>query len=108
MKIGERIRPRIDEFIRLHDKLLLVLSEQSLASTWVTDEVEAALEKERRQGKMVLFPITLDDAVWDTDQAWAAKVRRERHIGDFRRWKDHDAYQATLERLLRDLKAEGG
>jgi hypothetical protein len=28
-----------------------------------------------------------------------------RHIGDFRRWKDHDAYQKSFARLLRDLKA---
>jgi hypothetical protein len=27
-------------------------------------------------------------------------------IGDFTRWKEHDAYQRALERLLRDLKVE--
>jgi hypothetical protein len=32
--------------------------------------------------------------------------RPTRHIGDFRAWKDHDAYQRTLERLLRDLRVE--
>lgn len=42
----------------------------------------------------------------DTDAAWAASIRRTRHIGDFTRWKDHDAYQKAFERLLRDLKAE--
>ena len=42
----------------------------------------------------------------DTDQAWAAKLRRTRHIGDFSRWKDHDAYQQAFESLLRDLKAD--
>ena len=30
-----------------------------------------------------------------------------RNIGDMRQWKDHDAYQAVLERLLRDLRTEG-
>jgi hypothetical protein len=40
----------------------------------------------------------------ETDQAWAADIRLTRHIGDFNRWKDHDAYQAAFERLLRDLK----
>jgi hypothetical protein len=33
-------------------------------------------------------------------------VSRTRHIGDFTRWKEHDAYQKALERLLRDLKVE--
>ena len=39
-------------------------------------------------------------------KAWAVHLRRSRHIGDFRAWKDHDAYQRTLERLLRDLRVE--
>ncbi len=46
------------------------------------------------------------NAVMDTDEAWAAKIRRTWHIGDFSQWKDHDSYQGALDRLLRDLKAE--
>jgi hypothetical protein len=34
----------------------------------------------------------------ETDQAWAASLRRTRHIGDFRAWKDHDPYQKTFDR----------
>ena len=75
-----------------------------IRGSWV-EEVEAALEKERKQNKVVLFPIRLDDAVMETDQAWAASLRRARHIGDFRAWKDHDRYQTSFDRLLRDLKA---
>lgn len=103
MRIGDRIRPRIDEAIRLHDKLLLVLSENSIDSDWVETEVEAAFEKERQRKSTVLFPIRLDDEVMETPRAWAADIRRTRHIGDFRRWKDHDAYQESFDRLLRDL-----
>lgn len=106
MKIGEEIRPRIDESIRLHDKLLLVLSEHSLSSAWVKDEVETAYEQENRQKKLVLFPVRLDEAVVATSEAWAAKLCRTRNIGDFTRWKVHDAYQQAFTRLLRDLKAE--
>jgi hypothetical protein len=35
--------------------------------------------------------------------AWADLVRLDRNIGDFRQWKDHDAYKQSLERVLRDL-----
>src|SRR5216684_454836 len=105
MKIGDRIRPRIDEAIRLHDKLLLVLTENSMKSPWVEKEVETAFEKERRQGRTVLFPIRLDDAVMGAEEAWAADIRRTRHIGDFRKWKNHDEYQVAFERLMRDLRA---
>jgi hypothetical protein len=105
MKIGDKLRHRIDESIHLYDRLLLVLSEHSITSTWVEKEVETAFEKEQ-QGKHVLFPIRLDDIVMTTTQSWAADIRRTRHIGDFTRWKQHDDYQQALERLLRDLKAE--
>jgi hypothetical protein len=53
----------------------------------------------------VLFPIRLDNAVRDTKRTWAAKLRRERNIGDFSCWKDHDAYQQAFDRLLQDLLA---
>ena len=106
MKIGDRMRPAINQAIRVHDKVVLVLSEHSIESDWVESEVEMALEKEREQGRTVLFPIRLDDSVMETDKAWAAEIRRTRNIGDFREWKDHDSYQVAFERVLRDLRPE--
>lgn len=105
MKIGDKIRSRIDEAIHLQDKLLLILSEHALASDWVEIEVEAALEKEQRQGREVLFPVMLDDSVMQTTQAWAKQLRRSRHIGDFTHWTDPQAYEQAFERLLNDLKS---
>ena len=56
LKIGDKFRQRIDDSIRLYDKLLLVLSEYSLASTWVAYEVEKALNKEPDGFPMSCFP----------------------------------------------------
>jgi|SRR5215468_878669 len=78
----------------------------SVKSRWVEDEVESALERERRDDRLVLFPIRLDDAVMRTDAARASSIRRTRHIGDFTLWKDHDAYQKAFDRLLRDLRTD--
>ena len=108
MKIGDRIRPRIDEAIRMHDKLMLILSEHSVASQWVEHEVETAFEREASEKRTVLFPIRIDDAVMETRKAWAADIRRTRHVGDFRCWENLDSYQKAFERLLKDLKAEPG
>lgn len=105
IKIGDKFRARIDESIRIYDKLLLVLSENSVSSQWVEKEVETALEREGEQHKTILFPISLDDAVNEMKVGWPADVRRTRHIGDFTRWKDHDSYQKAFDRLLSDLKA---
>jgi hypothetical protein len=105
LKIGEKFRQHIDKAIRVHDKLMVVLSEQSIASNWVEAEVEAALDRERREKRTVLFPIRLDDTIEETPVAWASHIRRTRHIGDFVGWKQHDSYQTAFARLLDDLRA---
>jgi hypothetical protein len=102
LQIGDKILDEIDAAIRLRDKVLLILSEHSIRSDWVEDEVTAGFEEERKRGQIVLFPVRLDEMVMETDEAWAAKLRA-RLIGDFRRWKDHDAYKESFERVLRDL-----
>ena len=109
MKIGDPLSETIDAAIRHRDKLLLVLSEASVASAWVLKETRTALAEEKdRPGRPVLFPIRLDEAVMDTTEQWAHDIRRTRHIGDFSRWKEHDAYRKALDRLLRDLRVEMG
>jgi len=105
LKIGEKFWYRIDESIRLYDKLLVILSQHSVNSAWVEHEVMAVLEKEHYYKKLVLFPITLDEQVMQTTLPWAADIRRSRHIGDFTAWKEHDTYQTAFTRLLRDLQA---
>ena len=106
MDIGDKIRPRIEESIRLYDKLLLVLSEYSIASHWVAYEVERALNKEPQGKPNVLYPIRVDDAIMETKADWADDIKSTRHIGDFTLWKNHDDYQKAFDRLLRALKAK--
>ena len=111
MKTGDRIRDRIDESIRIYDKLLIVLSEASVNSDWVDTEVETALEKEHNTKTednprpTVLFPIRIDSTTEESKLPWVRKIRRERHITDFSAWKDHDKYKKALDKLLADLKA---
>lgn len=106
LKSEEKFWHRIDESIRLYDKLLVILSEHSVDSAWVENEVTAALKKEQHHNKLVFFPIKLDETVMQTHLPWAVTIRRSRHIEDFTRWKERDAYEKSLKRLLRDLKAE--
>lgn len=103
LPIGAKTRPTLHEEIRNHDKLLLVLTEDSVKSAWVEDEVEHAFELEKERGLNVLFPIRLDDAVMSSKTGWASSAK-SRNIGDFTKWKDHDAYQEAFSRLLRGLK----
>ena len=67
-------------------------------------EVETALARERQQGATILFPVRIDNTVMTQETGWPALIHHTRHIGDFRRWKTHGAYQKAFDRLLRDLK----
>jgi len=106
MPIGAKIIDALDEAIRLRDKVLLILSEGAIASDWVEGEVTRALDEERARKQVVLFPVRLDDAVMQTSEGWARLLRGQRNIGDFTRWKEHDSYQKSFERLMRDLRVE--
>ena len=92
--------------IHLQKKLLLLLSTHAIQSGWVETEVLATLDKERRQGCEMLFPVRLDETVMQTSQAWAAQLRRRRHIGDFTSWQDETTYQQRFVELLRHLKVK--
>ena len=102
LPIGAKILDGIDEAIRLREKVVLILSKHAIASDWVETEVTTALEEEHKRKQTMLFPIRLDNSVMTTKEAWAAQLRA-RDIGDFRRWKDHDDYQRSFARVLRDL-----
>jgi uncharacterized protein YjbI with pentapeptide repeats len=103
LPIGSRMFDEIDAAIRLSDKILLVLSKNSIKSSWVEDEVSIALAKERARRQTVLFPIRLDDAVMETKKPWAVMLRDQRNIGDFRHWHEATKYQRAISRLVRDL-----
>ena len=114
IKGGRKIHEQIDEAIRTYDKLLLILSEHSMSSSWVKTEIANAREREEREAKQLLFPITLVAVeevkqwkLFDADRGVdSAREIREYFLPDFRNWdKDNRAYQAALERLIRDLKA---
>jgi hypothetical protein len=107
LPIGGKIRPVIDAEILSRDRVLLVLSANSIGSGWVEKEVETAFERIYKQKYSVLLPIRLDNAVLETNEAWAADIRRVFNIGDFQNWQDPVAYGRGLNRLLRVLRIDG-
>jgi TIR domain len=60
MPIGGKILDEIDFAIRYRDKVLLILSENSIKSDWVEDEVTKAFAEERKREQTMLFPIRID------------------------------------------------
>lgn len=116
MKSGNKIHEQIEDAIRIHDKLLLVLSDESMKSEWVKTEIAHARQREVKEGKRVLFPIRLlpfetirDWKAFDADTGKdMAREIREYFIPDFSNWKDHDAFESGFKRLLGDLRATAG
>jgi len=100
--------------MRLYDRLLLILSEHSMESEWVRTEIAKARKREVREKRRMLFPVRLvelrtlaDWECFDTDTGKdSAREIREYFIPDFSRWKEHDCYQKSFDRLVRDLKTE--
>jgi uncharacterized protein YjbI with pentapeptide repeats len=114
IQAGKKIHEQIDVAIRTHEKLLLILSPNSMNSEWVKTEIRKARKRERTEKKRVLFPVRMvsfeairDWELFDTDEGkdLAAEIR-EYYIPDFSDWKNHDSYAEGLKNLLRDLKAE--
>ena len=113
VKGGRKLHEQIDEAIRLHDRLLLILSEHSMSSEWVNTEIAKARRREVKEVKRVLFPVRLvgfetlrDWECFDGDTGKdSAREIREYFIPDFSNWKDHDSYRTAFERLVKDLKA---
>jgi uncharacterized protein YjbI with pentapeptide repeats len=111
---GRKLHEQIEQAIQHYDKLLLVLSENSMSSEWVKTEIYHARHAEVRSKRRKLFPISLVD--FQTIRGWTAfdadtgkdmgREVREYFIPDFSNWKNHDAYEKAFDRLLRDLKAE--
>jgi uncharacterized protein YjbI with pentapeptide repeats len=112
MEAGKKLHEQIDEAIRVHDKLMIVLSANSMGSEWVMTEIRKAQKAERKEGKRKLFPIRLVDLeairnweCFDADVGKDSAVEiREYHIPDVTKWKDHDAFEAAFKRLIDDLK----
>lgn len=114
MKGGKKIQHQITEALRNHDKLLLVLSENSINSTWVETEIKTVRKLEIQEGRQRLFPITLIN--YETLKAWQlfdadegrdlAEEIRSYYIPDFSNWQSDLEYNSEFNKLLRDLRAE--
>jgi len=109
---GKKLHEQIDEAIRRYERLLLILSANSMASKWVKAEIRNARQREVAENKRVLFPVRL--ASYEALREWKlfdgdegedlATEIREYYIPDFSEWKKHDLYVREFEKLLRDLR----
>jgi hypothetical protein len=104
LKIGEKIWDGIDSAIQSADRLMVILSRNSIDSDWVEDEVIKAHAEERKRKSMVLVPLRIDDYIFETMEPWAVRLRDARNIGDFSCWEDEFLFDKAVDRLLENIK----
>lgn len=115
LKPGNKLKEQIDQAIRIHERLLVILSASSMNSNWVKTEIIEARKREIKEKRRVLFPVSIAPfkklKTWkffDADEGKdIAKEIREYYIPpDFSDWKNHDSYSKGLKKLLKGLKTE--
>jgi hypothetical protein len=110
---GKKLHEQIDDAIRVHERLLLVLSPDSINSEWVKTEIAKARKREVLEKRRMLFPVLLKISYGELKQ-WecfdadtgkdSAREIREYYIPDFSEWERPEKFKEEFEKLVRDLK----
>lgn len=100
---GESLRGQIIEAIHEHDRLIVVLSDNGMASDWVYQEIELAWSHKRES----LIPIRLCEI--DKVRAWTSQHEKLPDLArlflvlDFSAWSNEREYTHAVAQLLRSL-----
>lgn len=86
-------------------KVLLVLSEHSINSDWIEQEVLEARKLEKEMGRGILSLVALDDS-WKDSRSSNRIMEQimESSILDFSDWKDKRTFDNTFQKLLDALE----
>lgn len=115
MRGGLTLHDQVERGIQLNDKLLLVLTEDSMKSNWVKTEIKMARKREKEENRTILFPLRLVDmdairdwTLFDADagEDLAAKIREFHIPDDFVNWQDDMEFEIAFQRLLENLRPE--
>jgi hypothetical protein len=114
---GDDVSREVERGIRLWDKFLLCASKNSLTSSWVEEEIETTLEKERtlrsERGKKVfkLIPLNLDGYMFSKEWEFGTHAReiRSRVAADFQGWETKGLnFDEQVGRVIKALRADEG
>jgi uncharacterized protein YjbI with pentapeptide repeats len=113
---GDDIFEKVDQAIRLRDKVLLCCSKSSLTSWWVDNEINSAFEKEqllmKQRGRKVLalVPLNLDGYMFSGEwKSGKSSQIKSRLAADFAGWDaDNQKFDEQVNKLVKALRTDAG
>ena len=78
--VGESIHTKVEEGLHECDYLVLLLSRNSLTSTWVSEEINAVRSKEKHERKVILLPVEIEELTDDKIPILLADRKRAKLI----------------------------
>jgi DeoR/GlpR family transcriptional regulator of sugar metabolism len=82
--VGEEIGSRIKDVIERHtDFVIIFIDSHAVASEWVKQELQWALEYEQKLGRTFVLPVVLDRDAWNRIEPEALRKRKFLECADF-------------------------
>jgi hypothetical protein len=110
IRSGKKLHEQIDESIRVHDRLLLILFERNMKRAGSPRKYPkrtiggAGTPSDLFPVRLVEFEAIRDWVYFDANrQGFGEGDSRVVHLG-FGRWKDHDTCKKAFDRLAHDLR----
>ena len=117
MVAGEKIDEQINRGIKSHDKVILVLSKNSIVSDWVEYEIQYSQRVAIENDMEVLIPVLLVAHDSGEFQSWSvintenpdediADLIRSRLLPDFTNWESEASFKKSFDQLMRAIHRE--
>jgi hypothetical protein len=116
---GRALEDQFRDAIRASDRLVLVVSEHSLASEWVAREVREAVRRAEEVSdreelrRSLLFPIRLLSMEQlhlilesDSTDRVLRVLEKDFHLPDFTRWREPEWFASACDKMIRDLRKD--
>ncbi len=105
-KTGDGVKDLINEVNTAGDKLLVILSNNSIDNKLIKTEVEDVLAEESQRKQSILIPLKINEDITSEDKPRLNKILSGKHISDFTNWNKPNEYNIAFNELLENLKVK--
>lgn len=111
-RAGNKPQDENEQAVRNYERVVVLISDYSMHSDWIKNEILRARKRETIEGRRVLFPISLVSdkeleewsCIDDQSDKDLAALLREHPIPNFSDWKNDLVYFRAFELLLKNLE----